>query len=139
MYNYKFFLVIQLVSLLIIHVYMMDSNECPKDSNNNNILTVYKDNSSSNSNFSRLVCSGCLDSEDGYIYWLVPNNTSPGEYIFPQSVSGMVEGQDVTQELGNDIYKHTRELNISSVDYTGKNFSCVSMTESGTTFYQIIV
>ncbi|UOX38697.1 putative interleukin binding protein [Finch poxvirus] len=116
---------------------MFDDNECPKDSNNNNILIVYKDNSSSNSNFSRLVCSGCLDSEDGYIYWLVPNNTSTGENIFPQSVSGIDEGEDITQELDNDIYKHTRELNISSTDYIGKEFSCVSMTESGTVFYQI--
>ncbi|ARF02823.1 SWPV1-263 [Shearwaterpox virus] len=130
MYNYLCNLTVIVLVSFNIATSIID-NECPKDKENNNVLVLYKDNNLSNTTFTRLVCKGCMNSEDGYIYWLGHNNT------FPNKLSNVTEGEDVTTNLGNDMYKHVRELNISSLEYTGKNFSCVSMTEYGTTFYYI--
>ncbi|AYP74082.1 putative interleukin binding protein [Fowlpox virus] len=125
--NFKFYISVFILLLITIHA-------STKDDKNNDILILYKDNNSSNANLTRLVCEGCLNSDDGYIYWIGPNST------FPEKLEGLDEGNSITEHLGGNIYKHTRELNVTSMDYIGKNLTCVGVTEEGTTtFYNITV
>ncbi|AID46718.1 putative 13.7kDa protein [Pigeonpox virus] len=113
--------------ILLVKGYVIDHNNgvC-------NNITVIKDINMSNSTFDRLLCTVYMKSEDGYIYWIGPNST------FIENLEGAKEGSDDTLEVGDNCYRHTRELNITSRDYLGKNFTCTSMTDYGTTFFKIV-
>ncbi|AAF44558.1 putative interleukin-binding protein [Fowlpox virus] len=115
-------------SILLVKGYVIENNNCGCGN-----ITASKDVTTSNSTFDRLLCTVYMSSEDGYIYWIGPNST------FIENLEGANEGSDNTFEVGNECYKHTRELNITSRDYVGKNFTCTSMTEYGTTFFNVIL